>query len=224
VGVPAMRVVAAGLCSLSALSFLVGAAAAALAYRGRDGERFAFRNHYVSELGEQGVSRLAAVFNASLVVGGLAALPGLVLFGVDAARAWSAIPGVVSGVGAGLTLAVVGFFPVNRYSVHIVAARTFFMLFFFMQSFVTVTVLFGNRAGSPAAALLLAGSVCCALSYIGCLFGVPALTGTRVGYFHTRVSAVRPRIVPLAIAEWSVYFSATFWTAAFAIFTAVSSL
>ena len=45
-------------------------AATALAYRGRDGERYSPLNHWISELGEPGVSRRAAIFNAGAVAGG----------------------------------------------------------------------------------------------------------------------------------------------------------
>ncbi len=214
-GVASLRAAAVVLGFLSVLSFLVGAIVAAIAYRGKTGERFAFRNHYVSELGEIGVSRLAAVFNASLVVGGLAPLPAFVLFAFGSDGSWVAIPGVSTGVAAGALLAMVGFFPVNAYAVHIVSARLFFTLFFPTQAFVTAAIVGHGGAGSPAGALVIAASACCVAAYLSCLFGVPLLTGTTVGYFHTRISGTRPRIVPLAIGEWAVFFSATFWIAAF---------
>ena len=42
---------------------------AGLAYRGKLGERYSIGRHFVSELGEVGVSRLAWLFNGGLVVG-----------------------------------------------------------------------------------------------------------------------------------------------------------
>ena len=37
-----------------------------LAYRGRQGEKYSIFNHFISELGEVGVSKAAAVFNTEI--------------------------------------------------------------------------------------------------------------------------------------------------------------
>ena len=43
----------------------------ALAYTGSKGQPYSPLNHWVSELGEVGVSELASVFNVGLIIGGL---------------------------------------------------------------------------------------------------------------------------------------------------------
>jgi hypothetical protein len=62
------------------LIILICSLIAALAYRGKAGERYSIARHFVSELGERGVSRLAWVFNAGLIVGSfllLLMMPGV---------------------------------------------------------------------------------------------------------------------------------------------------
>ncbi len=67
--IPKKRTIAAwGFAATGVL--VVGALIPALSYRGKAGEPYSFLNHFISELGERGVSALAPVFNASLVLGG----------------------------------------------------------------------------------------------------------------------------------------------------------
>ena len=70
----------AGLVGVTAIS--LGSIATAIAYSGKQGEAFNPLNHWVSELGELGVSELASVFNLSLIVGGVC----FVIFGLTATR------------------------------------------------------------------------------------------------------------------------------------------
>ena len=65
---PSWRLLASGV-------IVLGALLSAVAYRGAVGEPYSPFNHFISELGQVGVSRLAAVFNAGLIVGGLLLIP-----------------------------------------------------------------------------------------------------------------------------------------------------
>ncbi len=56
---------------LGPLVIAAGILISALGYSGVEGQAYSLRNHFVSELGQLGVSRLALVFNLSLVVGGI---------------------------------------------------------------------------------------------------------------------------------------------------------
>ena len=49
----------------------LGSLITALFYHGEQGEKYSLFNHYISELGQYGVSQLALLFNISLIVGGL---------------------------------------------------------------------------------------------------------------------------------------------------------
>jgi hypothetical membrane protein len=99
----------------------------AVAYRGTAGELFSPFNHYVSELGELGVSSLAVVFNSGLVVGGLAF--ALFMTGLGRVRGGlgGSAYGAIGGV-AGIAGASVGLFPLNSLGTHTIAAFFFFNL------------------------------------------------------------------------------------------------
>jgi hypothetical membrane protein len=57
---------------IGAAAITLGALITGLAYTGTAGERYSPLNHWVSELGEVGVSEQASVFNLGLIIGGLA--------------------------------------------------------------------------------------------------------------------------------------------------------
>lgn len=110
---------------LGPLVLAAGVLVPALAYTGRRGEPYSPLNHFVSELGEVGVSSLSAVFNGSLLVSGL--LMALFLAGLGHRMGTrlgrlAALAGVVAGLGA----AVVGLIPMNDLKPHLRAAFTFF--------------------------------------------------------------------------------------------------
>ena len=117
--------IAAGMIGVAAIAG--GSLVAAIAYKGTGGEAYNPTNHFVSELGELGVSQLAIAFNLGLMAGGI----GFVLFMVALARsmggrlrwAWGPI-GVVAGIGGFF----VGIFPMNELARHTTAAMTFFNL------------------------------------------------------------------------------------------------
>jgi hypothetical membrane protein len=107
--------------------FAVGSLVTAGFYVGSQNEGFSPLNHWVSELGELGVSRMALVFNVGLFVGGLA----LALFFVALGRLRnSGLAGAYVPVGAvaGVCGALVGVFPMNDRGIHIVMALGFFVL------------------------------------------------------------------------------------------------
>jgi hypothetical membrane protein len=96
-------------------------------YLGTHNEAFSPLNHWVSELGEMGVSRLALVFNVGLFVGGLAL--AVFFFALGRMRhSRLANSYVLVGMIAGISGALVGVFPMNNRSIHIVFALGFFVL------------------------------------------------------------------------------------------------
>ena len=70
-----------GLCGtvLIGLAILISA----VSYRGKRGETFSLLNYFISELGEVGVSRLARVFNYSMIIGGLLLVPYIIGLGIS---------------------------------------------------------------------------------------------------------------------------------------------
>ena len=107
------------------LVILVSSLIAALAYRGKNGERFSISTHFVSELGEMGVSRLAWLFNGGLIIGSFLLflmIPGV---GISMNSIWGTI-GTGFGMIAALACLFVGVFPMNNIKPHIKAAMTYF--------------------------------------------------------------------------------------------------
>lgn len=105
----------------------IGSLVTAVAYSGTVGEPYSPLNHWVSELGETGVSELAPVFNLSLMVGGLLFALFMALLAMSRTGllrfAYGAL-GVISGVAG----CFVGVFPMNQIEQHSTAALTFFNL------------------------------------------------------------------------------------------------
>ncbi len=109
------------------LSFTMACLPPALTYRGRAGQRYHTFNHFISELGETGVSRHAKVFNGFLVFTGVLMACFFVQFGrfFGSAAGWSV-------AALGLLMAVfcmmVGFVPMNRLRMHMTWACLTFMI------------------------------------------------------------------------------------------------
>ena len=104
-------------------------------YRGKRGERYSMLNHFISELGEMGVSRAAWIFNGGLLLAGLVMLPYVIGLGIafDSLLGWL---GTAAGIIAVLGVSAVGVFPMNNVKSHTLAAMTYFraglvMVFFF---------------------------------------------------------------------------------------------
>lgn len=103
------------------------ALATVAAYRGRDGRRYSPTNHWISELGEEGVSRLAPVFNAAVIVGGsclaafMTSLAAIRRGRLARAYGWAGLVGGVAG-------ALVGVYPINRVAPHAITSGAFFNL------------------------------------------------------------------------------------------------
>ena len=210
---PAGRLFAASLGLLAVLVLSLGFILPPLVYRGRDNERYALRNHYVSELGEVGISRLALVYNGSLVVAGLGIAACTAAFFVELLDGWAGAAGAAAGAVAGACLTLTGFFPMNRYQRHIRAARAFFALVPVNAAFAIVAGVRLAPARPAAAAALLTVSGLCVAGLLAMTVIVPLAAGRTPGSFHTRVAGTRPRIIPFAITEWTVTLLAFAWVA-----------
>ncbi len=98
---------------LGALVVSLGSLITAFAYTGSRGQSYSPFNHFISELGHTQQSALAAVFNITVIIGGLSFIlfmegVGLKLRGI--ARQVIATASTITGI----TGALVGVFPVNE--------------------------------------------------------------------------------------------------------------
>ncbi len=110
---------------IGSVVIVLGSVITALAYSGKQGQPYSPLNHFVSELGEVGVSQAATVFNISLMIGGLCLavfLVGLALQFNGWFRYVFGLLGLISGIAG----ALVGVFPMNNLEMHSLVALTFF--------------------------------------------------------------------------------------------------
>lgn len=205
----------AQLSRLSPFGILVMFVAVALSiavYRGKRGERFSLLNHFISELGELGVSRAARVFNASLILCGLLLLPFVIHLGVllDSTLGWI---GTVAGVLASLGVAAVGCFPMNDLKLHIPAAMTFFRAGLGMVVFTGLAIQF-----QPAGELVIPKqanlySLLAGIAFASFLL-LPVIKRSRKDpqkVLDPEAEPERPRFWWYAFLEWTVFFATILW-------------
>jgi len=184
----------------------------ALGYRGKQGEKFSLINHFISELGEEGVSAAAWVFNYGLFLGGLFLIPFIINLGVvlHSVLGWL---GVVAGIIAALSVSAVGIFPMNNLQAHGIAAMTYFRSGLVMVFFFGLAIQFqpsGYLVILPSANWL---SLAAFLAYAAFLVGITPKKpkGDPVEAPDPDGEPERPRVWLLAILEWLVFFATILW-------------
>ena len=85
----------------------VGIVPTAIVYRGVYGQRYSLLNHYISELGEVGVSRRAGWFNGGMILTGILFLPFTTGLGLALDNPWAYL-GSLAGMWAGISCILVG--------------------------------------------------------------------------------------------------------------------
>jgi hypothetical membrane protein len=94
-------------------------------YQGTEGESFSIFTHYVSELGELGVSVWAPVFNIGMILAGLMFIPFFIGLGLYLDNVLAKI-GAIGGVYSAISIVLVGIFPMNYLTEHYIVAMSFF--------------------------------------------------------------------------------------------------
>jgi hypothetical membrane protein len=184
--------------------------AAALAYSGKQGEPYSPLNHFVSELGEVGVSRAAWLFNAGLIVAGPLFAAFCVGLGLHLGTVLASVSMAV-GVLSGLFAAGVGIFPMNTLAPHIFVATWFF------RSGLGAVLLFGiaialqrrDRVRVHKAAVAVSAVV--AASYAAFLSTANLPTSGRASSLDISGMAARPAFWLVAVLEWVVIVATFLW-------------
>jgi hypothetical membrane protein len=183
-----------------------------LVYRGKRGEPYSLLNHFISELGEVGVSRAAWFFNTGLLLGGLMLIPYIISLGIsfDSLLGWL---GTAAGIIAVLGVAAVGIFPMNNLKPHAIAAMTYFRAGLAMVFFFGLAILFqpaGKPVVPPAANLL---SLLAFLAY-GAFLTLPRIRKKEqrpAELLDPEQTPERPQVWALPALEWAVFFSTIAW-------------
>lgn len=183
--------------------------ASALAYIGKAGQRYSPLNHFVSELGEVGVSPLADAFNAGLIVGGACIAASLVGVARTLRGRSRYVFGVV-GLTAGLSGTLVGAFPMNNFNPHALAALTFFSTgWIAVAVFSLYAYLWGEDIYPRWLALIGLPCIAAFIAFLALSKNVP-LDALANPDRH------RPDVWPLTIFEWIVIALVLVWIAAVA--------
>ena len=180
----------------------LGSVVTAIAYAGSKGEPYSPLNHYVSELGEVGVSNLAALFNLSLEIGGVCFV--LFMIGLAVARiGWLRVVYGATGVIAGIGGALVGVFPMNDLDKHRPVALTFFLLGLVTVLLASIDLVRAPDPRFPRWLAAVGGAAVVAFAvFLAILFGPSGgLTSPEV----------RPAISPLTIFEWLLIVGILAW-------------
>ena len=190
--------------------FVIASVVAGVFYIGTQSEPFSPLNHWVSELGEMGVSRLALVFNVGLFVGGLALAVFFFAMG-RMRRSRLANIYVVIGIIAGVSGALVGVFPMNNRSIHIVFALGFFVLGWVAVGLASYDI--WRRPGPRFSRWLPAlGALTVTVFLLFLSVYIPYLyTGTGDDRPAVSVATVLEWLVLIGIMGWVLVASFTWW-------------
>lgn len=195
-------------------------------YRGKQGERYSVLNHYISELGELGVSKLAWLFNAGLILGGLFLLPFMVGFGLELNSLWAKL-GMWVGVWAALSVMAVGVLPMNHLKAHSFVAMSYFRSGLVMVLLFSVAVFVqpaGQQVISKASNIAGLISLLCYATFL-LTSDAPRKEreeGASGNVLDPEAENVRPRFWRVTILEWAVFFSTILWFLIIAVYRFVA--
>lgn len=186
---------------------LIGTLLAAAAYQGKKGESYSPLNHFISELGEVGVSREAAVFNDCLIAGGIVLAAFMLALGAYVGSACGYLAGAV-GAWSGLSCSAVGLVPMNDLLPHIHVANSFFYCGLAAVGIFTLAILHDRRR--QISKWMVIPSVITFASFAAFLSSlhIPAIPQPRT---LDPSSIVRPEIWVLPIFEWLIFITVVGW-------------
>lgn len=199
------------------LAIVIGCLSSGLVYTGKLGERYSLLNHFISELGEKGVSRLAWLFNLGLMTGGLLLFFECIGLGLRIPGIFSKL-GMVAGCGACIAVILVGVFPMNHLTPHIRAAMTFFRLGLVTILLFTIGILFQPLESLVVPRITGLAGIPSVLAYALFLVYSARKFSTSADAL-TPLSQARPRLWKLAFLEWLIFVTTIPWFLGVAILT-----
>jgi len=192
-------------CLILIISSLITAAG----YRGKRGERYSALNHFISELGERGVSRLAPVFNIGLIAGGMLLLPYLISLGLLMGNLWAKL-GMAAGIWTAGSCALVGLFPMDNREMHTRVAMSFF------RGGLVTLILFSlavwrQPVAHVAKTVNIAGAmgICAYAAFL--IIASRQLKEEELQEPDPEDSPERPRFWILPAVEWTVFLTTIIW-------------
>ncbi len=207
-------------CFVGMAAIGLGMAYSAFHYRGKQGEKYSWLNHFISELGEVGVTPGAWAFNYGLILGGLLTLPYIVGLGIKL-NSWLGWLGMLAGLAATLGVVGVGFFPMNKLDAHVKAAQTFFRAGLVMMLLFGLAIVFqpAGRGVIPQAANVLSLLAFGVYAYFLFLLKPPMPSGDAAATpLDPTFIPERSRVWFFPFMEWMVFFFTLLWLFGMAFF------
>ena len=199
------RLAVLGLTSVGVI--VAGMLVSAIPYSGYEGEAYSPFNHFVSELGEIGASRLAWAFNLAIVLGGMG-LGTFLLLLTDRLTGRVRTALIVAGVVAGVSGTLVGVFPMDYVGIHRIVSVVFFLTGWIVAGLFSVWLLATPEAGFPRW-LLIPGTATVAISW-----AFIAVYSTYIGTDAAGRILNRPDpFWGIAYLEWASLLSLLLWFA-----------
>ena len=175
-------------------------------YVGKQNETYSFLNHFISELGEKGVSPLAYIFNGGLILGGACISFFMLGLAMHIGSSWGLILGAI-GLVTGLSATLVGVFPMNQLEIHTAIANTFFYGGLLSALGYTLYVVFSPQPRLPKITALTGGITMLAFAAFVWFLPAPLEDGQSI---H-EILKNRPEIWTLPILEWVVFLCVLVW-------------
>ena len=185
----------------------------ASSYVGRQNEAYSFLNHFISELGEIGVSPLALIFNGGLILGGLLTSCFMLGMAIHIGGSWGLGLGIV-GLVTSITVTLVGIYPMNQLEIHMVTANTFFRGGLLVSLGYSLYILCSRQPQLPKVTAITSGITVLAFALF--LWFLP--NSQEGSESVVEILKNRPEIWALPILEWFVFLCVMGWIASTAYF------
>lgn len=207
-----------GLLGLGSIAVMFGTSVTtAAAYSGWTGESYSPLNHFISELGEVGTSRLALVFNLGILLGSL----GLGLFFMLLSRRLTGryrAAMVVAGILAGVSGSLVGVFPMDTHALHRATSGIFFTTGWLVAAIFSQWLLAAPRPGFSRLLLVPGG-----LAVMTFAAFLAVYTTYRPADQDAHILA-RAAVWSVPLLEWAALLSLLLWIACVSIALLASRL
>ena len=203
------------------LVILLGSLITALGYTGLEGQAYNPLNHFVSELGKVGLSQLAVVFNASLIVGSTLNAIFMITLSKNI-QGWLRYPLGGLGLATAACGGLVGIFPMNNLDYHILFALGFFNLGLLVALAYSLVFLFGKIHPYPRW-LSIPGFLNAAAFFAFNNFPSQIDEGVDFQEGMQGLLSNRPDFIPLALMEWVVVLGILVWFSLLSIYLSTSN-
>jgi hypothetical protein len=191
------------------LTISLGILISAFGYSGVEGQNFNILNHFVSELGQIGVSDFAIAFNLTLVLGGIFNT-GFLAWLPFQFNGWIRYPLILIGILAAIFGSLIGIFPMNALDQHIFVALAFFDLGLLTALLYSLVILLGKKHSHPR--WLAIPGLLNTLAFL-IFINFPSQFEEGIDFQEGMGGLLknRPDFIPLALMEWIVIVGVISW-------------